>query len=141
MDILWISSVSLISSTANDTRDLFVRVLGLPLKPASVDADYVFSEKVEGAKHFGVWPLAQAAEACFGTPEWPKDRVVPQLSIELELRDEAAVAAGAAELQAKGYTLLHGSRKEPWGQTVCRMLTVEGVILGLSYAPWQHGEG
>ncbi len=31
-----------------------------------------------GSKHFDLWPLSKAAEACFGTAQWPADRVVPQ---------------------------------------------------------------
>ena len=46
---------------------------------------YYSSGSIPGAKHFGIWPLSQAAEACFGTPEWPADRIVPQASIEFEL--------------------------------------------------------
>jgi len=44
----------------------------------------------------------QAAEACFGTPEWPADRIVPQMSIEFEVAAEAAIDAAAAELEARG---------------------------------------
>jgi hypothetical protein len=48
------------------------------------------------------------------------------------------VAAGAEELRSRGYQLLHDARKEPWGQTVARLLSPEGAILGLSYAPSLH---
>jgi hypothetical protein len=34
-------------------------------------------------------PLTQAARACFGTPEWPAERPVPQASIEFEVADPA----------------------------------------------------
>jgi hypothetical protein len=27
---------------------------------------------------------------------------------------------------------------EPWGQTVARFISPEGVLVGLSYAPWLH---
>ena len=39
------------------------------------------SEKIAGCKSLGIWPLSQAAEACFGTPRWPTERRVPQVSI------------------------------------------------------------
>jgi hypothetical protein len=29
------------------------------------------NEQIEGSKHFAIWPLSQAAQACFGTPDWP----------------------------------------------------------------------
>jgi hypothetical protein len=31
-------------------------------------------------------------------------------------------------------------RTEPWGQTVTRLLTDDGLIVGISYAPSLHGE-
>ena len=62
------------------------------------------------ATHFGVWPLHQAATACFGMAEWPTDRLVPQASIEFEVRTPDAVQAAADELRAQGYELLHDSR-------------------------------
>jgi uncharacterized glyoxalase superfamily protein PhnB len=63
---------------------------------------------------------------------------VPQVSLEFELEDADAVAAGATELQEAGYSLLHPARTEPWGQTVARILSPEGAIVGLSFAPWLH---
>ena len=58
--------------------------------------------------------------------------------MEFELATADAVAEGAAELQDRGYALLHESRTEPWGQTVARVQTLEGLVVGLSYAPWMH---
>ena len=100
--------------------------------------DYVFTERLGGVKHFGLWPLAEAAQACFGTPDWPATVTVPQASIEFELAGPAAVADGAAELAAAGHRLLHGARTEPWGQTVARLQSPEGLVVGLSHAPWMH---
>jgi hypothetical protein len=141
MDILFIAGVTLISSDSTKTRDLLTKDFGLPLKAPTAEDEYVFSEKIGGAKHFGVWPLSQAAQACFGKPEWPASLPKPQVSIELEVKDEAAVAAAEKELRAKGHELLHATRKEPWGQTVCRLLNAEGAIIGVSFAPWLHGGG
>ena len=61
--------------------------------------------------------------------------MVPQASIEFEVADPDAVAAAGSELQRAGYELLHPARTEPWGQTVARLLTGDGVIVGISYAP------
>ena len=71
----------------------------------------------------------------FGQPGWPNEVPPPQASIEFEVDD---VAAAAAELEGKGYRLLHGARTEPWGQTVARLIGPEGLLVGLSYAPWYH---
>jgi catechol 2,3-dioxygenase-like lactoylglutathione lyase family enzyme len=136
MDILHVTSVSVIASDAAASRRLFVDALGLPLE--RMGGEYFASEHIEGSRHFGVWPLPEAAEACFGTPEWPAGRPVPQVSIEFELPDADAVAAGAAELEERGFPMLHGARTEPWGQVVARLQTPDGVIVGLSYAPSMH---
>ena len=65
---------------------------------------------------------------------------MPQASVEFEVQDSDAVAAAADELAARGLELLHGARREPWGQTVARLLSPEGVVVGISYAPQLHGE-
>ncbi len=137
MQIEFIASVAIVTRDPSASRKLFVETLGLPLEAAAGD-EYLHSEKIGGSKHFGVWPLHQAAAACFGTSEWPADRPIPQASIEFEVATPAAVDLAARELEERGYQLLHGARTEPWGQTVARLLSQEGAILGISYAPSLH---
>jgi catechol 2,3-dioxygenase-like lactoylglutathione lyase family enzyme len=137
VNVLFIASVAVVAADPAKSRELYVDALDLPLKAAG-DGEYFYSERIDGSKHFGVWPLAQAAHACFGIEEWPPDRRVPQVSIEFEVADADAVAAAAEELKARGLELLHDARKEPWGQTVARLLSPEGSIVGISYAPSLH---
>jgi catechol 2,3-dioxygenase-like lactoylglutathione lyase family enzyme len=137
MEVQFIASIAVITTDPSVSRKLYVDALGLPLSAAEND-DYLHSENIDGSKHFGIWPLKQAAQACFGTHEWPADRPVPQASVEFEVRDVDAVQAAADELTEKGFTLLHGSRTEPWGQTVARLQSYEGAIIGVSYAPSLH---
>ncbi len=137
MNILFVSSVSPIAADPPESRKLYVEALGLPLDGDDPQG-YWHSEKVEGTRHFGVWPLSQAAEACFGSETWPEGITVPQVSIEFEVETADAVASGAAELEEQGFELLHDTRTEPWGQTVARLLSADGAIVGLSYAPWMH---
>jgi catechol 2,3-dioxygenase-like lactoylglutathione lyase family enzyme len=137
MQIVFIASVAIIARDPGAGRKLFIDTLGLPLEAQAGD-DYVHSEHIVGSKHFGIWPLRQAAEACFGTSDWPRDRPLPQASIEFEVASAPAVADAARELEEQGYDLLHGPRTEPWGQTVARFLSPEGAILGISYAPSLH---
>lgn len=134
MRVQFISSFAVITDRPAESRKLYVDALGLPLS----GDDYLHSEKIDGSRHFGVWPLTQAAQACFGTPQWPADRTVPQASVEFEVEDVAAVGAAATELREQGHELLHDARTEPWGQTVARLISPENVIVGISYAPWQH---
>lgn len=136
MKIEFLSGVAVIASDPPRSRQLYVETLGLPL--AGETDGYLHSEQVPGTKHFGVWPLSQAAEACFGEERWPADVAIPQVSIEFDVADEQSVQAAADELAAAGHQLLHPVRQEPWGQTVVRLLSPEGAIVGISYVPSMH---
>lgn len=139
MNVLFIASVGVVAPDPPESRKLFVDALGLPLQGHEGD-EYYSSEKIGGSKHFGVWPLSQAAEACFGTTDWPSDRPVPQVSLEFEVEGKEAVQSAADELASSGFELLHAVREEPWGQTIVRLLSREGSIIGISYAPWFHDD-
>ena len=118
MDVQFITSVAVITPEPAVSRQLYVDALGLLL---TAEADgYLHSEDIDGCKSFGVWPLTQAAQACFGTPDWPVERPVPQASVEFEVADADTVQIAADELKEKGFTLLHDAHTEPWGQTVAR---------------------
>jgi catechol 2,3-dioxygenase-like lactoylglutathione lyase family enzyme len=139
MQIEFVSSFAPITTDPAASRALYVEALGLPLESSDGDG-YIHSDQIPGSRHFGVWPLAEAAEACFGTTSWPPDTAVPQACVEFELSSPDAVQAGADELEGRGYSLLHGARLEPWGQTVARLLSPEHLVVGLSYAPWMHDQ-
>ena len=132
MNVLFLSSVSVITAAPAEDQALFTGALGLPLTGQD---DYVFTEALAGVKHFGVWPLAEAAQACFGVSEWPEDHPVPQASIEFDVDD---VEASATELESRGYRLLHPPRTEPWGQAIARVQSPGGLIIGVSYTPWMR---
>jgi catechol 2,3-dioxygenase-like lactoylglutathione lyase family enzyme len=138
MNIEFLSTLAVIAPDPLQSRKLYVDTLGLPLDGDA--GDYQHSEQIDGCKSFGVWPLSQAAEACFGTPEWPAGRPVPQVSIEFDVGDAAAVIPAVQELEQAGFELVHPPRTEPWGQTVARLQSPEGAIVGISYLPMFHGE-
>jgi catechol 2,3-dioxygenase-like lactoylglutathione lyase family enzyme len=137
MEIEFVSGVAVIAPDPAQSRRLYVDTLGLPL--TSQGGDYFHSEHIPGTKHFGVWPLSEAAQACFGNEQWPAHLAVPQVSVEFDVADAAGVQAAADELTAAGYELLHPARQEPWGQTVARLQSPEGAIVGISYVPSMHG--
>lgn len=137
MKIEFLATIAAIAPDPPLSRSLYIDALGLPLTTGS-DGEYFHSEELPGCKHFAVWPLRQAAEACFGTPTWPADRPIPQVSMEFDVSDPEAVQAAADELVAAGYEILHPVRQEPWGQTVVRVQSPEGAIVGVSYAPSLH---
>jgi catechol 2,3-dioxygenase-like lactoylglutathione lyase family enzyme len=136
MNIEFLSTVAVITPDTASSRKLYAGALGLPLEGQG--DGYHHSEQIAGCKSFGIWPLSQAAQACFGTDEWPAGRPVPQVSIEFDVAAAAAVGPAALELQQAGYELLHPAREEPWGQTVARLQSPEGAIVGISYAPVLH---
>jgi catechol 2,3-dioxygenase-like lactoylglutathione lyase family enzyme len=134
VNVQFVSTVAVITANPEKSRELFVDTLGLQLE----GDDYPHSESIEGLKHFGVWPLTQAAQACFGTEDWPADKPVPQVSIEFDVENPEAVESAAQELEARGFQLLHPAREEPWGQTVARLQSIDGAIIGLSFVPSMH---
>jgi len=136
MNVQFLSTLAVITRDPPRSRQLYVDALGLPLEGEA--DDYQQSERIRGCKSFGIWPLSQAAEACFGSPEWPADRPIPQVSIEFDVEDAAAVASAATELELNGHELLHPPRTEPWGQTVARLQSPEGAIIGVSHIPMFH---
>lgn len=137
MNIEFITSFAVITADPAESRRLYVDALGLPLSAAE-GSDYLHSEEIEGSNHFGLWPLWEAAQACFGSTDWPADRPTPQVSVEFEVGNEDLVQASADELRRKGFELLHEARTEPWGQTVARLQSSEGAIVGISYVPAMH---
>ena len=111
--------------------------LGIALEEAA--PSYWTNDDLDGVKAFALWPLAQAAESCFGAETWPQDVPTPQAWIEFDVESPRAVADAVAELQAAGHRLLRGAHEEPWGQTTSRLLSPEGLLLGITYTPWMHG--
>jgi catechol 2,3-dioxygenase-like lactoylglutathione lyase family enzyme len=135
--IEFIAGFASITSDPTSSRTLYLDRLGLSLK----DEDgYLSTFSLEGAKHFGVWPLSAAAQSCFGSPDWPRHLPVPQATLEFELSSSESVQEAVQELKGSGQKFIHESRLEPWGQTVARFLSPESLLIGLSYAPWLHVE-
>lgn len=138
MRVVFITSFASIADDVAASQSFYRDALGLSFE--GEDGDYLFTQHLEGVKHFGVWPLREAAQACFGTPTWPADVAVPQASIEFEVETVEAVASAATELEGRGYHLLHGAKTEPWAQTITRLLSPEGLLVGVCYTPSFHGE-
>ncbi len=136
IEVLFIAGFGPIVRDSQVTQRLYGETLGLPL--VTEDGEYFSSNSIEGVKEFALWPLSQAAESCFGTPTWPADVPIPQAWMELDVAD---IEAATRDLEAAGYKLLVAARLEPWGQTVTRWLSPDGLLLGLSHTPWLRGEG
>jgi catechol 2,3-dioxygenase-like lactoylglutathione lyase family enzyme len=133
VDVLFVAGFAAIVADPIAGREFYRDALGLPLE--TVAGDYIAVDGWGDVRHLGVWPLADAAESCFGTRAWPTDIAVPQATIEFEVSD---VAAAAAELEGAGHTLIHGVRTEPWGQVIARLLGPGGLLVGVCHCPWMH---
>lgn len=133
VDVQFVASVSPIVRDTGSARRFYSDALRVSFEAG--EGDYVFTERLDGVKHFGLWPLAAAARACFGTSVWPAEIPTPQASIEFEVDD---VAAAAEELEQAGYRLLHGARTEPWRQVTARLVTPDGLLIAVCRTPWLH---
>jgi catechol 2,3-dioxygenase-like lactoylglutathione lyase family enzyme len=133
MKVVFIAGYGPITTNKNESLAFYRESLGISFHEE--DGGYFHTEGLDGVKTFALWPLAQAAESCFGVSEWPADLPAPTSWLEFDVED---VAAAGEELKAKGYTLLVESRTEPWGQTVSRLLSPEGILVGLTYTPWMR---
>jgi catechol 2,3-dioxygenase-like lactoylglutathione lyase family enzyme len=130
IDVLFIAGFGPIVRDPAASRKFYCEALGLPFKE---EADgYLYTDGLDGAKHFALWPVAQAAESCFGTDQWPGNLPVPQAWIEFDVED---IEKATAELRSQGYKLLVGTQKEPWGQVVTRLLGPEGLLVGITHTP------
>jgi catechol 2,3-dioxygenase-like lactoylglutathione lyase family enzyme len=134
MEILFIAGFGPISREPTASRRFYADALGIAFE---ADGDYLHTGDLDGSRHFAVWPLEQAAESCYDTKEWPAGVPVPQAWVEFDVTD---VEAAAAELEAGGHTLVHGARTMPWGQTLARLLSPEGLLVGLAHTPWMREE-
>jgi catechol 2,3-dioxygenase-like lactoylglutathione lyase family enzyme len=131
--VVFVAGFGPIVTDAKASQALYVGALGLPLQSRPEDPDYFHGEALDGVRHFALWPLRSAAQSCFGSDSWPHDVPTPQGWIEFDVED---VPTASAVLTQRGYTLLVDSRVEPWGQTVTRLLSPEGLLVGLTYTPW-----
>jgi hypothetical protein len=126
--IIFIAGFGPIVRDAGASRKLYSDSLGILFKEES--GGYLHTEALNGAKSFALWPLSQAAQSCFGKESWPDDIPVPQAWLEF---DVDTVEKATTELESRGYRMLVKSRKEPWGQTVSRFVSPEGLLVGITF--------
>lgn len=132
LKVLFVAGFGPLVTEPAKSKQFYVDTLGLPLEPMPHDDTYYHGENVEGVKHFALWPLASAAQSCFGTNKWPNEVPEPHSWLEFDVED---VASATKVLKDQGFKLLVEARKEPWGQTVTRMLSPEGILIGITYTP------
>jgi hypothetical protein len=129
--ILFIAGFGPIVADRRASRALYADALGILFKEEK--DGYLHTESLEGAKTFALWPLSQAAQVCFGTESWPTDIPAPQAWLEFDVEN---VEEATVILEQQGYRMLVKNREEPWGQTVSRLLSPEGLLVGVAFTPF-----
>jgi hypothetical protein len=131
--VLFIAGFGPIIRETAESHKLYTEVLGIPFKVEKQEsADYLHTEALQGAKTFALWPLSEAAHSCFGSYSWPEDIPVPQAWLEFDVDN---VEEATEDLQSRGYQILLKNKKEPWGQTVTRFISPEGLLIGVTFTP------
>jgi predicted enzyme related to lactoylglutathione lyase len=130
IDVLFVAGFGPIVRDSATSRKFYSEALGLSFEEET--NGYLHTGALDGVKHFALWPLAQAAESCFGKDQWPDNHPVPQAWIEFDVAD---IEQATAELKSQGYKLLIATQKEPWGQIVTRLMGPEGLLVGITHTP------
>jgi hypothetical protein len=133
--VLFIAGFGPIVREATASRNLYHQALGISFKEEN--DGYLHTEALKGAKTFALWPLHQAAQSCFGKDSWPDEIPTPQAWLEFDVE---SVEAATGELVSRGFHMLVKNKKEPWGQTVSRFLTPEGLLVGITFTPSMREE-
>ena len=133
--VLFILGFGPIIRDTAESRKLYSESLGIRFKEEN--GGYLHTEALKGAKSFALWPLSQAAESCFGKDTWPDNIPVPQAWLEFDVDN---IENATANLESRGYRMLVKNKKEPWGQTVSRFVSPEGLLVGVTFTPLMRGE-
>lgn len=128
--VLFIAGFGPIVRETTASGKLYREDLGISFKQES--GGYFHTEGLEGAKTFASWPLSQAAHSCFGSESWPEDIPVPQAWLEFDV-DSVEKATTNLESRVR-------NKQEPWGQTVTRFLSPEGILVGVTLTPQMRKE-
>jgi catechol 2,3-dioxygenase-like lactoylglutathione lyase family enzyme len=128
--VLFVAGFGPIVRDADTSRKLYGEALGISFKEET--GGYLHTGDLKGAKEFALWPLSQAAQSCFGNDSWPSSVPIPQAWLEFDVED---VEKATAELESRGYRMLIRNKKEPWGQTVSRFISPEGMLVGITFTP------
>jgi catechol 2,3-dioxygenase-like lactoylglutathione lyase family enzyme len=136
MKVSFVAGFGPIVPDVHTSRAFWGTGLGIGLEEAA--PNYWTNDDMDGVKAFALWPLGQAAQSCFSTDAWPEEIPAPQAWMELDVDSPEAVTAAITELEAAGHRVLRGASEEPWGQTTARLLSPEGLLVGVTYTPWMH---
>ena len=82
------------------SREFWGAGLGIQLQEAS--PSYWTNDGLDGVKAFALWPLAQAAESCFGGNTWPPEIPAPQAWVEFDVESPGGGRGGRVRTRGRG---------------------------------------
>jgi hypothetical protein len=135
IEILFVAGFGPIIRDQEASRKLYQDTFGISFNEEK--GGYLHTEALEGVKTFALWPLSEAAQSCFGNDSWPTEIPVPQAWIEF---DVGSVEKATVDLESRGYRMLIRAKKEPWGQVVTRLISPEGLLVGITLTPSMRKE-
>src|ERR1700677_3471250 len=104
--ILFIAGFGPIVRDVEAGRRLYAKALDIPFKEES--GGYLHTDALQGAKTFALWPLAQAAESCFGNSTWPDALPAPHAWLEF---DVARLARAKRAVESPGHPMLYTTQR------------------------------
>ena len=130
MEVLFVTGFSPIVADPATSREFYAGALDLPLDHE--EGDYVFTETLPGVKHFGLWPLSQAAQSCFrvGALAGGARRAASHRRVRGARRRRSRRGTPGEGLHADAL-----GEDRALGSTIARLLSPEGLLVGLSHIP------
>jgi catechol 2,3-dioxygenase-like lactoylglutathione lyase family enzyme len=136
MKVSFVTGFGPVVRDIESSRAFWGRGLGIALERLA--PNHWATEDLDGVNAFTLWPLDHAARSCFGTDDWPDELPAPQAWMELDVESHEAVGDAVEELEAAGNVVVRNTGAEPGGRTTARLLTPEGLLVGITHTPWLH---
>ena len=113
------------------SKAFYVDVLGLPLEQQA-GGGYYHGEKLDGVRHFALWPLSEAAQSCFGANAWPADVPEPHSWLEFDVEDVATATAALKCQSALDWDPLSASKRAPFERRVRPVALAPSELAGVA---------
>ena len=138
MEIEFVASFAVITPDPATSRKLYLDALGLPLEGA--DGPRLHPHR-EHRRRQALRRLAARAGGggLLRRQDWPEDTPVPQAASSSRSPSPEAVDAGGRRSCARPATSSCTRHARSRGARPSRGCSPEGLIVGISYAPWMHG--
>ena len=135
MELKFVAGVTPIVRDLDASLAFYRDTLGVPVANSEDHPEYFATDDMPGLKHIGLWRLEDAAEACFGSTDGRRRDARPASDHRVRRRRRRGGRAGDG---GRGLHARARPRTEPWGQELARVMSPEGLLIGLTYTPWMR---